>query len=78
MPQTIDIATMPSISIDPERMAGQPCIRGTRFPVEQLLAELADGDYTVAGLADDFDLDREVIAAVLNELAQAIAAIAQQ
>ncbi len=78
MPAVIDLAKVQSIWIDPERMSGAPCIRGTRFPVAQLLAELAEGDYTVIGLAAEFDLDRKAMAAVLDELSQAVAAIAQQ
>jgi uncharacterized protein (DUF433 family) len=30
------------IVIDPNLMAGKPCIRGTRIPVEQILYELGD------------------------------------
>lgn len=31
------------ISIDPNVMAGKPCIKGTRVPVEKILRELGDG-----------------------------------
>lgn len=31
------------ISIDPERMAGVACIRGTRVPVSEVLEMIADG-----------------------------------
>ncbi len=33
----------PRISIDPAVMAGKPCIKGTRMPVDMILRELADG-----------------------------------
>jgi len=33
----------PSISVNPERCAGKPCIKGTRIPVDSVLAYLASG-----------------------------------
>ena len=78
MSAVIDIAAMPSIQVDPEKRHGEPCLPGTRFPVARVLAELAEGDYTVIGLAAEYDLDRTALAAVLHDLATAIAAIAQQ
>ncbi len=43
------------IKIDPQIMSGVPVIMNTRFPVAQLLAEMAEGR-TVKEIADDFDL----------------------
>ena len=39
----------PNISVNPERCAGKPCIKGTRIPVDSVLAYLASGMST-----DDF------------------------
>lgn len=36
----------PRISIDPQIMAGVPCIRGTRIPVAMLVRMVADGTTT--------------------------------
>ncbi len=33
----------PRISVNPERCAGKPCIKGTRIPVDSVLAYLAGG-----------------------------------
>lgn len=33
----------PKISVNPERCAGKPCIKGTRMPVDSVLAYLAGG-----------------------------------
>jgi len=40
------------ITVDPERMGGQPCLRGLRIPVATVVAMVADGmtvDEIVAG-----------------------------
>ena len=39
------------ITVDPHVMAGQPCIKGKRMPVAQLLRELAGG-MTVSDIID--------------------------
>jgi len=33
----------PRISVNPERCVGKPCIKGTRMPVDSVLAYLAGG-----------------------------------
>ncbi|HRD81742.1 MAG TPA: DUF433 domain-containing protein [Saprospiraceae bacterium] len=33
----------PRISVNPERCAGKPCIKGSRIPVDSVLAYLAGG-----------------------------------
>lgn len=33
----------PRIAVDPEIMAGKPCIKGTRMPVDLILRELGEG-----------------------------------
>lgn len=40
------------ITVDPERMAGVPCIRGSRISVAHVLDMLAEGR-TVEGIVDD-------------------------
>jgi len=51
-----------NVEQDPSVMAGMPVLRGTRFPLSRLFAELADG-LSINVIADDFDLD-------LNDLSQ--------
>jgi uncharacterized protein (DUF433 family) len=50
---------------DKDKCGGRLLIKGTRFPVSKLLAELAE-DETVSG---DFDLDQDLVAKILNGLA---------
>lgn len=53
------------------RMGGKPCIRGQRFPMSQLLAEVCDG-VTLREISDNFDIDYDNIKAawidLVNEL----------
>ena len=60
----------PIITIDPNVCHGKPCIRGLRYPVENVL-EWLDGGMTVDEiLADYADLNREDILAVLSYAAR--------
>jgi uncharacterized protein (DUF433 family) len=61
------------ITIDPQICHGKPCIRGLRYPVENILELLSAGMEIDAILADYEDLEREDILAVLafaTQLAQ--------
>lgn len=53
------------ITVDPMLCHGKPCIRGLRYPVENVLEWLARGMSTVEILADYEDLGREDILAAL-------------
>jgi len=53
------------ITIDPAICHGKPCIRGLRYPVENILEWLAAGMTTEEILADYEDLEREDILAAL-------------
>ena len=44
-----------SIWTDPKRLGGSPCIRGTRFSLAQLLAELCDTP--LQNIAENFEID---------------------
>lgn len=56
----------PRITVNPRVMAGKPCIRGMRFPVSNLLSELAGGA-AVEDLLREFPyLEREDIAEALR------------
>lgn len=52
---------------DPERLGGMPCVRGTRFSVTQLLAELADSHATVE-IEDNFGLPKGRIGEIVHVL----------
>ena len=53
--------TLERISIDPEVMNGQPCIRGTRLTVKRILHLLAEGRNREELLKDYPRLDDEAI-----------------
>ena len=53
------------ITIDPALCHGKPCIRGLRYPVENVLEWLAGGMSIEQILADYVDLTREDILAAL-------------
>ena len=58
------------ITTDPNIMGGKPCIRGLRYPVENVLEWLASGMTTDEILNDYEDLEREDILAVLSYAAR--------
>ena len=53
------------ITIDPSICHGKPCIRGLRYPVENVLEWLSSGMTIEDILTDYADLEREDILAVL-------------
>jgi uncharacterized protein (DUF433 family) len=62
------IAICSCIECDRSRLGGIPVLVGTRFPVYQLIAELADSE-SVAEIADDFELDKDVLRKLLHAMA---------
>ena len=58
------------ITIDPAICHGKPCIRGLRYPVENVLEWLASGMSIEEILADYEDLEREDILAALSYAAR--------
>jgi uncharacterized protein (DUF433 family) len=65
-----DMSTIDRITIDPAICHGKPCIRGLRYPVENLLELLAGGMSIDEVLADYEDLQREDILAALSYAAR--------
>ena len=59
------------IDIDPARRTGIPVIKGTRFRVSQLFAQLADGD-SISDLEDNLELDRALLQNLLHALSVVI------
>ena len=58
------------ITVDPLVCHGKPCIRGLRYPVENVLEWLASGMSTEQILADYPDLERDDILAALSYAAR--------
>lgn len=54
-----------AVWIDPGRMSGTPCFRGTRLPVQQLFDWLADG-VPLDDFIRDFKIDPRATATVLR------------
>ncbi len=64
------MSTTDRITIDPAICHGKPCIRGLRYPVENLLELLAGGMSIEQVLEDYEDLQREDILAALSYAAR--------
>lgn len=62
----------PRITVDPEQMAGVPCIRGLRIPVATVVAMVADGMTREEILGDYPSLEPEDIQAALRFAAEAM------
>jgi uncharacterized protein (DUF433 family) len=54
--------------VSPSKRGGVPVLKGTRFTLAQVLAEIAEGK-SVPELAEDFELDLELIKEFLHGLA---------
>ena len=61
------------ITIEADKMDGQPCIRGLRFPVVTVLRMVASGMTTHEILDEHPDLEPADIPAALNYAAEALA-----
>lgn len=66
-----------AVWIDPGRMSGAPCFRGSRLPVKQLFDWLADG-VSLDDFVREFRIDRRAAAAVLRAAGQALCISAQR
>lgn len=56
------------VEVHPQKLGGIPVVTGTRVPVCQLLAEVADG-HSLPEIADDLDLDLANLQGILRGLA---------
>jgi len=61
-----------AVWVDPDRMSGAPCFRGSRLPVQQLFDWLADG-VSLDEFIEDFKIDRQAAEAVLPAAGAAFA-----
>jgi len=62
-----------AIEVDPNRFSGMPVIKGTRFPVPQLIVEIGEGEKSIKELAENYDLDFDKIQLLFHDLADYIA-----
>ncbi len=60
------------ITVEPDKMAGQPCIRGFRIPVATVVAMVADGMAPAEIVAELPDLEVEDVAEALRYAAEAV------
>lgn len=63
-----DSPLAPFISVDPGRMSGEPCFKGTRVPIKTLFDHLRAGE-TMAEFLDGFPPVTQVQAAAVVDLA---------
>lgn len=60
------------ITVEPDKMGGQPCIRGLRIPVATVVAMVADGMTPGQIVAELPDLEVEDVAEALRYAAVAL------
>lgn len=64
--------TFDRITVEPDKMNGQPCIRGLRIPVATVLAMVADGMTAREIVGELPDLEEEDVAEALRYAAEAV------
>lgn len=67
-----EAVTFTRIVVDPERMAGVPCVRDLRFPVATVVAMVADGMSVPEILDEHPDLEADDIAECLRYASLAV------
>ncbi len=60
-----------AVWVDPVRMSGAPCFRGSRLPVQQLFDWLADG-VSLDEFVCEFQIDRDAAITVLRYVGSSI------
>ena len=63
----LEIDAMPSIEAHHYVLGGIPCLRGERFSIAQLLAELAEGR-NINDIANEFGIDKFLIKGALESV----------
>lgn len=69
MTKTDILSLSEEIEINPNRHSGKPVLKGTRFPVASIFAEMANGR-SHQEIAEDFDLNPKQISKLFQEIAQ--------
>lgn len=60
----IDWSKCELVEIDPEKVSGQPVLKGTRMPVNTIVDNYEYG-LSVAEIAEQFDIDQSTVREVL-------------
>ena len=63
---TVDWSACPLVEIDPQRVGGRPVLKGTRMPVEDLIANF-DYGVSVAEISEQFGIPPETITQLLSD-----------
>jgi len=59
------------IESNPKKLGGRWCLKGTRFPLSRVLAEISD-DNKLSEIADDCDLDLKLLKSIFEDLSGAL------
>jgi len=65
------LALKDCIETSRNKLGGVPVLKGSGFPVHQVLSQLADGD-SIDDLAENFELDRDQLSMLLHALATSL------
>ena len=63
--QSLDWSKCPLVELDPLRVSGRPVLKGTRMPVEDIVANYEYG-VSVKEIAEQFQISAEIITELLN------------
>ena len=63
--QPLDWSKCPLVEIDPLRVSGRPVLKGTRMPVEDIIANYEYG-VSVGEISEQFRISPEIVAEVLS------------
>jgi uncharacterized protein (DUF433 family) len=61
----LDWSTCPLVEIDPSRLSGRPVLKGTRMPVEDIIANYEYG-VSVAEISAQFQVPAPIITELLS------------
>ncbi len=55
------------IEVSPDKRSGIPVLKGTRLPVAQIIAELAENQ-RLSKIVEDYELDEDLLVQLLQEI----------
>lgn len=63
--KSLDWSQCPMVEIDPSRVNGRPVLKGTRMPVEDILANYEYG-VSISEISSQFQIPAQIIAELLS------------
>ena len=63
--QSLDWSRCPLVEVDPLRVGGRPVLKGTRMPVEDIIANYEYG-VSVSEISEQFQISAETITELLS------------